>query len=299
MRCEDDDARHGSSLCESLHAVRFPHLPSTPTFTERTLHHPQNVFLTSCSPGDHRLSLSCPRFSFTEAPYIDRFGLAARCGFRAVESLFPYTEAASDAVVAELDKHRLQQVLVNAPPGDWSAGDRGLGGICHRKAEYMASIEQAITYASAIGCPRVHVLAGLKAHGATEATFISRLRAAAPVAHAAGIRLCVEALNGHDVPGYLIPTQEDAERVVTAVAHPGCGLQFDLYAPALPRSRAPLSLVHASQQLPPSHGSDTTYRGRLRPGLAAACKMRSASTHRYLRTSRLQVCARAGKEGQR
>jgi hydroxypyruvate isomerase len=125
-------------------------------------------------------------------------------------------------------------VLVNAPPGDWSAGDRGLGGICNREAEYAASMERAIAYARAIGCPRVHVLAGLQAHGATETTFIRRLRAAAPAAHAAGIRLCVEALNGHDVPGYLVLRQEDATRIVEAVAHPGCGLQFDLYAPAMP-----------------------------------------------------------------
>lgn len=173
---------------------------------------------------------------FTEAPYLDRFGLAARCGFRAVESLFPYTETTVDAVLAELEKHSLQQVLVNAPPGDWSAGDRGLGGIRHREAEFEASMDQAIAYASAIGCPRVHILAGLKAHGATESTFISRLRAAAPLAQEAGIRLCVEALNGHDVPGYLVSTQEDAARIVEAVAHPGCGMQFDLYAPFVPRS---------------------------------------------------------------
>jgi hydroxypyruvate isomerase len=239
------------------------------------------------------------RLSFTEAPYINRFGLAARCGFRAVESLFPYTEATSDEVLAELEKHGLQQVLVNAPPGDWAAGDRGLGGICYREAEFGASMEQALSYASAIGCPRVHVLAGLKAHGATESTFISRLRAAAPVAHDAGIRLCVEALNGHDVPGYLIPTQEDAAKIVKAVGHPGCGLQFDLYAPAVPRALASLASHHLSTIAPPSRCSDTTCRGRLRPGLTAACNMRSGSTRRSLRTYRLQVCTRAGKEGQR
>ena len=43
---------------------------------------------------------------FTEAPYLKRFGLAARHGFRAVEeSLFPYGEAPASAVAAELEGH--------------------------------------------------------------------------------------------------------------------------------------------------------------------------------------------------
>jgi len=166
---------------------------------------------------------------FTEAPYLERFGLAARHGFRAVESLFPYADAPAEAVAAELKRHGLVQVLVNAPPGDWHKGDRGVGGIEERGAEHAASIGSAIEYATAIGCQRVHVLAGLKADGATEDTFVGRLRAAALVAEAAGVRLCVEALNGHDVPGYLVPSLEDAARIVDAVGHPGCGLQLDLY----------------------------------------------------------------------
>jgi len=170
------------------------------------------------------LSLSFPKVS-----YLERFGLAASCGFRAVESLFPYDAASADAVAVELRNHDLQQVLVNAPPGDWANGDRGIGGIASREAEHEASVSRAMAYAKTIGCPRIHVLAGLKAQGATEDTFIARLRALAPVAEVSGIRLCVEALNSHDVPDYLIPTQEDAARIVDAVGHPGCGLQFDLY----------------------------------------------------------------------
>ena len=43
--------------------------------------------------------------------------------FSAVEVLFPYE--ASDAVLAELvTAHELQMVLINAPAGDWAAGER-------------------------------------------------------------------------------------------------------------------------------------------------------------------------------
>jgi hydroxypyruvate isomerase len=141
---------------------------------------------------------------FTEAPYRERFGMAARCGFRAVEALFPHADAPAADVAAELKRHGLSLVLLNAPPGDWAAGERGLAGIAAREEEHEASLAAAFAYARAVGCPRVHVLAGNVADGASEDVFVRRLRRAAPAAEAAGITLCVEALNAHDVPGYLI-----------------------------------------------------------------------------------------------
>ncbi len=63
-----------------------------------------------------------PRFAanlslmYTELPFLARFAAAARDGFQAVEYLFPYAYPAEE--LAELlDKHGLQQVLFNAPPG--------------------------------------------------------------------------------------------------------------------------------------------------------------------------------------
>jgi len=150
---------------------------------------------------------------FTEAPYLKRFGLAARHGFRAVESLFPYGEAPASAVAAELERHGMEQVLVNAPPGDWAGGERGVAALPDRGGDHEASLREAFVYAAAIGCPRVHVLAGLRQQGACEQTFVERLRAAAGEAQSAGITLCVEALNPSDVPGYLLPSQARRRRV--------------------------------------------------------------------------------------
>ena len=81
-----------------------------------------------------------PRFAanlsmmYNELPFLDRFEAAAQDGFRAVEYLFPYAYAAQD-IKARLEHHDLQQVLFNAPPGDWEAGERGMACLPGREAE--------------------------------------------------------------------------------------------------------------------------------------------------------------------
>ena len=62
---------------------------------------------------------------FTEVPFLDRFEQAAKAGFAGVEFLFPY--AFDPAELAErLKKHGLTLALINMPPGDWDAGERGM-----------------------------------------------------------------------------------------------------------------------------------------------------------------------------
>ena len=65
---------------------------------------------------------------FNEAPFLERFDLAAKAGFKAVEFLFPYAFSAQE-IKAQLDKNQLQLVLHNLPAGDWDAGERGIA--CH------------------------------------------------------------------------------------------------------------------------------------------------------------------------
>ena len=107
-----------------------------------------------------------PRFAanlsmmYNEHAFLDRFAAAAADGFQAVEYLFPYEHPAAE-LRARLDANGLTQALFNAPPGDWSAGDRGLAALPGREAEFRRGLEQALAYASALRCPRVHVMAGV------------------------------------------------------------------------------------------------------------------------------------------
>ena len=129
-----------------------------------------------------------PRFAanlsmlYNELDFLDRFAAAASDGFTAVEYLFPYAWA-PEQLSALLRQHGLRQVLFNAPPGDWDAGERGLACIPGREGEFLAGLERAIAYARALDCPRIHVMAGLMPAGVDaatlRATYVANLRGAA------------------------------------------------------------------------------------------------------------------------
>ncbi len=169
---------------------------------------------------------------YQEYAFLDRFEAAAQDGFKAVECLFPYAFAKED-IAARLAVHGLQQVLFNAPPGDWDAGDRGLACLPDRELEFRSGIAKAIDYAATLHCPRVHVMAGLLPAGATHAslypTYINSLRWAAQTAAPQGIDVLIEPINTRDIPGYYLNRQDVAHAVLADVGEPNLKVQMDLY----------------------------------------------------------------------
>ena len=170
-------------------------------------------------------------YLFTERPFPDRFGAAAACGFRAVEHQFPYCEATAPAIRQRLLEHDLEMVLLNVPKG--GEGERGLGGLPGREAEFREAMDLAFYYCRATDCPRLHVMWGIPdagtSHEESRATFIANLRAAAPRAAEAGVALLVEPLNPRDNPGYPLNRQAAAHALVADVGAPNVKVQFDLY----------------------------------------------------------------------
>ena len=179
-----------------------------------------------------------PRFAanlsmlYNEHGFLDRFAAAAKDGFQAVEYLFPYAFEASE-LAQRLADHGLQQVLFNAPPGNWDAGERGLACLPGREAEFRRGIGQALAYAEALNCPRVHVMAGLAPLGADrarlQATYEANLAWAAEQAAASGIQVLIEPINTRDIPGFFLNRQDEAHRVVQAVGAANLKVQMDLY----------------------------------------------------------------------
>ena len=149
-----------------------------------------------------------PRFAanlsmlYNEHEFLDRFAAAAKDGFTAVEYLFPY---AFDAKVLRqcLDDHCLQQVLFNAPPGDWDAGERGLACLPGRENEFQTGFLKALDYANTLDCPRIHVMAGLIPNGADhetlEKTYIQNIAWAATQAQKTGRDVLIEPINTRDI----------------------------------------------------------------------------------------------------
>jgi hydroxypyruvate isomerase len=170
---------------------------------------------------------------YTEHAFLDRFKAAAHDGFTAVEFAFPYEHPAAE-IASRLAAHGLTQVLFNAPPGNAAAGDRGIAALAERRDEFRRGfIEQALPYAHALRCPRLHVMAGVMPAGSERAplraTFVDNLAWAAREAGSAGIELLIEPINRRDIPGYLLNRQDDAHEILADVNAPNLRVQMDLY----------------------------------------------------------------------
>ena len=163
---------------------------------------------------------------------MDRFAAAASDGFKAVEYLFPYAFEVDD-IAAQLRQHGLQQVLFNAPPGNWDGGERGLACLPGREEEFRTGVDQALRYAAALNCPRIHVMAGLQPagtdHAALRPTYIANLRWAARQAAAQGVDVLIEPINIRDIPGFYLNRQDQAHAVLAEVNEPNLKVQMDLY----------------------------------------------------------------------
>lgn len=179
-----------------------------------------------------------PRFAanlsmmFNEAPFLDRFALAAKAGFKGVEFLFPYEHPAAE-IAARLRDNGLQQVLFNAPAGDFGKGERGMAAIPGKQAAFRESIKLALEYATTLACPRLHIMAGLKpegvAHDTLTAVYGANLAYAAEECAKAGVKPIIEPINHRDIPGFFLNTTDQAAAIIAAVGPEKLGMQFDLY----------------------------------------------------------------------
>lgn len=169
---------------------------------------------------------------FNEAPFLERFSLAAAAGFTGVEYLFPY-DYDKQLLKDTLDEHRLVQVLHNLPAGNWAAGDRGIACLPDRIAEFDAGIDATIDYAAALGCRQVNCLAGIRPPEldptTARETLVRNLRHAAARLKEAGIRLLVEPVNTRDIPGFFLCHTAQALEIMRAVESDNLFLQYDVY----------------------------------------------------------------------
>ena len=161
---------------------------------------------------------------FTEHDPIARIGAAADAGFKSVEILFPYGDDPKEIRQA-LDTAKVTPILINAPPGDYAGGDRGLASLPDRKDDFADAMEIAFQFSGVIGQPNLHVMAGLNGD---RATYIENLKRAATNAPA-DLTLLIEPINNRDFPGYHLNTPEDALTVLDAVGADNLRLQLDLY----------------------------------------------------------------------
>jgi len=169
---------------------------------------------------------------FNEVPFLERFALARKAGFDAVEFLFPYAFPAGE-IRKRLDEHRLQLVLHNLPAGNWDGGERGIACLPDRQAEFRSGVAQAIEYAKVLGVPQLNCLAGKApqgvADGVLRATLVENLKFAAAEFGKAGLKLLVEPINPYDIPGFYLNRSAQTLDILDEVGAANAYLQYDIY----------------------------------------------------------------------
>lgn len=166
---------------------------------------------------------------FTEWDFLDRFQAAADNGFKGVEFLSPY-EHSPEAVAKARAAAGLEVTLFNLPFTD---KERGFAALPWRKTEFREALSKALDYAEALGCPRLHAMAGIPGDDSNAAvvadTYMANLTLAAERAAPKGVEILIEPINTRDIPGYYLNYVEDAAALISSVGAPNLKLQFDIY----------------------------------------------------------------------
>jgi hydroxypyruvate isomerase len=219
-----------------------------------------------------------PKFSanistmFKERPLLERFAAARAAGFAAVEVQFPYEAPLADVLRAKEAAGVLVD-LINLPAGDFSTGVRGIAALPEKRyaEEFRAGVARGRDYAKALGARKVNVLAGIEPKGAERqaclAQFVENLRFAADALNPEGIRVLVEPINAHDIPGFLVSRTPEALAVVEDAAAGSArdlGVQADLYHMARMGEDAAPALRKLGRRLGHIQFSDVP--GRVEPG---------------------------------
>ncbi len=161
---------------------------------------------------------------FTEVAPLDRPGLAAQAGFDGAEILFPYDYPAKEWEAALAG---LPLAMINTPPGDWAAGDRGFAAVPGEETRFREGFLRAAELASRLGAARVHVMAGVAKGPQAEQVYTENLLWAA--GQAPDLALTLEPLNPDDMPGYFLNDFDQAGRIVDDLGLASVGIQFDLW----------------------------------------------------------------------
>jgi hydroxypyruvate isomerase len=170
-------------------------------------------------------------FLWADRPLPARIEAAARAGFRAVEMHWPYDVPASD-LAAAARRWDVTLLGINTAPGNFAAGERGLGAIPGREQDFQGTVDQSIEYCRSSGATAIHAMAGNVARSDRErarAVFAANLRVAAAKAIKHQLILLLEPLNPNDNPGYFYSTLREAASLIEELALPNVKLQFDVY----------------------------------------------------------------------
>jgi hydroxypyruvate isomerase len=169
---------------------------------------------------------------FTEVDLIDRFQAAKACGFSGVEIQFPYALPAG-VIAKQLASCQQKLVLFNVDADDLLQGGEGLACVPNKVEQFQAALAQAIDYAKILKPIAINILPGrcFNTNHLPEYlnNFKTNLRLAADSFAALGIKTVFEAINTHDMPGFIVSSSSQMLEILAELNHPNLYLQYDIY----------------------------------------------------------------------
>lgn len=169
---------------------------------------------------------------FKEAPFLERFELAAAAGFGAVEFWWPTGEDLGEIEKA-VKGSSLRVALFNFDAGDMASGDRGLVSDSDTQQQFRENVPVALELARLLDCRRMNVLLGHEKEDMDREEQLALAREnvgfAADEARKVGIELVIEAVNTFENGPYLIYTTDEAVEFVESLDRGNVTIQHDFY----------------------------------------------------------------------
>ncbi len=169
---------------------------------------------------------------FTEMALVDRFRAAKTAGFKAIEIQFPY-ELPAQIIKQQLDQYDLELVLFNVAADTLLQGGEGLACVPEKQHQFKQAVEQAVRYAEILNPHAINILPGRCLNPARLSEYLTTFRHnlydAAETFQQQGIKVVFEAVNTHDMPGFIIHSSRQMLDTMAQLNHPNLWLQYDIY----------------------------------------------------------------------
>ncbi|KAK9500999.1 hypothetical protein O3M35_002140 [Rhynocoris fuscipes] len=170
-------------------------------------------------------------FMFREAPLLtDRFSLAAKYGFKAIECGNPYEHSVSE-LIAVKEATGIEVILINTPT-DVDRKQYGFAALAtESNQDFLNGIMKSIEYANALNCSQIHIMSGIvnEPNLKNFESMVCNLKLAQPYLDKYNITGLIEPINSHSLPNYYLNNYDTALNILKEVNSNNLKLMLDIF----------------------------------------------------------------------
>jgi hydroxypyruvate isomerase len=169
-------------------------------------------------------------YLFEDLPLAKKLAAAADAGFEWVEHPGPY-DMPSERFAQIMEENGLRCAQIGLATG--GGEQKGLAAIADRRSDFLATLDEAIDYATQIGCRLIHPMSGVPAPSSnpdeTWRVYIENLECACASAGEAGLKVIIEPISGGTLAGYFMNHPDLALQALDEVGAENLRISLDAY----------------------------------------------------------------------